>query len=158
MKHLNLFVLAPVLLLLAICFPAQAQRPSDVVKWSATITGTTSTTASATLSATIQDGWHVYALSQPSGGPTPLKINIPDGGSFTLAGPVAETKVIRHFDPNFNMETAYYVTVASFNLEFNGTGAAASGSIPIDVRFQACSDRLCLPPFTAHVTAERKRR
>jgi hypothetical protein len=158
MKRLYLFVLAPGLLPLAVCFAAQAQRPSDVVKWSATITGATSNTASATLSATIQDGWHVYALSQPSGGPTPLRINIPSGGSFTLAGPVVETKVIRHFDPNFNMETVYYLTAASFNLELKGTVAAANESILVDVRFQACSDRLCLPPFTAHVTAERRRR
>jgi hypothetical protein len=30
--------------------------------------------------------------------------------------------------------------------------------VPVDVRFQACNDRLCLPPYTAHLSAEPKRK
>jgi hypothetical protein len=72
-----------------------------VVKWSAELTRTKPNAPSAKLSATIMEGWHVYALSQPDGGPTPLKISIPSGSPLVLAGPIAETKVVRHFDPSF---------------------------------------------------------
>ncbi len=144
--------------LLNICFAAQAQRPSEVVKWGAEITGTKPNAPSAKLSATIMDGWHVYALSQPDGGPTPLKIGIPSGSPLILAGPIAETKVVRHFDPSFNMETVYYLKTASFNLSLKGGEAVPGKTLLIDVRFQACNDRLCLPPYTMHVSATFRRR
>ena len=144
--------------LLNICFAAHAQRPSEVVKWSAEITRTKPNAPSAKLSATIMDGWHVYALSQPKGGPTPLKISIPFGSPLMLAGPIAETRVVRHFDPSFKMETFYYLKTASFNLALKKRGIAGGKSLPIDVRFQACNDRLCLPPYTMHVSAILKRR
>ena len=78
--------------LLSICFATHAQRPWEVVKWSAEITGTKPNAPSAKLSATIMDAWHVYALSQPDGGPKPLKISIPSGSSLMLSGPIAENK------------------------------------------------------------------
>ena len=145
-------------MLLSICFAAQAQRPSEVAKWNAELTGTRANAQSARLSATIMDGWHVYALSQPAGGPTPLKITIPSGSPFMLAGPIAETQVVRHFDPNFNMETVYYIETANFNLALKEVDAARGEILPIDVRFQACNDRLCLPPYTMHVSARPTRR
>ena len=113
---------------------------------------------SAKLTATISDGWHVYALSQPNGGPNPLKISIPLASAITLASPIPETKVVRHFDFNFNMETVYYLKAASFDLSLKVGGAAPGDTLPIDVRFQACNDRLCLPPYTTHVSATSKRR
>ena len=144
-------------LVLGLSLTASAQRPSEVVKWSANVAGS-SNTASATLTASIQDGWHVYAISQPSGGPTPLKIAIPAGSSFALDGAIADTKVVRHFDPNFNMETVYYLNTARLTLPLKRTGASGNDSVPIDVRFQACSDKICLPPYTTHLSAAFKRR
>jgi hypothetical protein len=130
-----------------------AQRPYEVVKWSATATKLTANTAAIMLSATVDDGWHVYAISQPSGGPTPLKISTPAGAPFELAKPVQEVKVTRHEDPSFKMETVYYLKAMSFHLDLKKSGTAAVDAIPVDVRFQACNDRLCLPPYTAHLTA-----
>lgn len=146
------------LLLLSLCLPAYGQRPSEVVKWTATTTTVTSKSASVTLSAAISDGWHVYALSQAPGGPTPLRIAVPAGSPFALKAPVQESKVTRHMDPNFNMETVYYLKDVSFSLVLQKDASAHSDSIQLDVRFQACNDRLCLPPYTAHLTAEPKRK
>jgi hypothetical protein len=145
---------------LSFCLYASAlgQRPSEVVKWTTTTTKITATSATVTLSAAIEDGWHVYALSQPPGGPTPLKITVPANGEVDLGKPVNETEVTRHLDPNFKMETLYYLKAASFNLAIKKTGSTPSETAPIDVRFQACNDRLCLPPYTAHLTAQLTRR
>ena len=145
------------LLLLSLCLPAHGQRPSEVVKWTAITTNLTSnSSASVTLTAAISDGWHVYALSQPPGGPTPLKISVPVGSPFVLKAPVQEAKVTRHMDSNFKMETVYYLKDVSFSLALQKDANAYSDSIPLDVRFQACNDRLCLPPYTAHITAKPK--
>ena len=130
-----------------------AQRSTEVVKWNATISKSTSSSASVALTATIQDGWHVYALSQPAGGPTPLKISIPSGAPFAIQAPIAEAKVTRRQDPSFNMETVFYVTAVNLTVNVKKDNTTAVDSLPVDVRFQACNDRLCLPPYTAHMTA-----
>lgn len=137
---------------------ALGQRPSEVVKWTSTTTKSTPTSVAVKLSAQIEEGWHVYALSQPPGGPTPLKISLPSGNGVELDGSVNETEVTHHLDPNFKMETLYYLKAASFNLAIKKTGPTPSETFPIDVRFQACNDRLCLPPYTAHLTAQLARR
>jgi hypothetical protein len=139
--------------LLGLCLTAYGQRPSEIVKWSANATKSTGNSAVVVLSASVQDGWHVYALSQPPGGPTPLKISVPAGAPYEIEKPVQETKVTRHNDPNFKMETLYYLNAINFHVAMKKVGAVSAETIPIDVRFQACNDRLCLPAYTAHLTA-----
>ncbi len=158
MKHANREMIAASVLILGICLAANGQRPSEVVKWSASIMGTTSSSPFAMVTATILGGWHIYALSQSPGGPTPLKISIPVGSSFALSGPVPETKVSRRFDSSFNMETIFYIKTATLHLPLKETGAAVADELPIDVRFQACNDKLCLPPYTVHLSVDLKRR
>ncbi len=133
-----------------------AQRAPEIVKWNATISKSSGASASVALNATIQNGWHVYALTQPTGGPNPLKISIPSGAPFVLQTPIPESKVMRREDPTFKMETVFYQNSVSLNLAIKKEGTAAADSIPVDVRFQACNDRLCLPPYTAHLTADLK--
>ena len=135
---------------------AYGQRPSEVVKWTADIVKATPTSATVALSATIAEGWHVYALSQPAGGPTPLKITIPSEAPFALQVPIQETKVIRHDDPSFKMETVYYLNTVSLTVAVKKESAPAVQAVPVDVRFQACNDKLCLPPYTVHLTADLK--
>jgi hypothetical protein len=137
---------------------AYGQRPSEVVKWTANIVKATPISATVALSATIADGWHVYALSQKAGGPTPLKITISSGAPFALQSPIQETKVIRHDDPSFKMETVYYLNTVNLTVAVKKEGASAVEAVPVDVRFQACNDKLCLPPYTLHLTADLKRK
>jgi hypothetical protein len=133
-----------------------SQRPSEIVKWNTSVTRSTAASATVALSASIQDGWHVYALSQPAGGPTPLKISFPAGTPYALQSPVAEGKVTRHNDPNFKMETVYYLDAIRLNVMVKKDGVITANTVPVDVRFQACNDRLCLPPYTTHLTADLK--
>jgi len=141
---------------LGCCGAIQAQRSTEIVKWTAAVSKSTGASTSVALSATIQNGWHVYALSQPAGGPTPLKISIPSGAPFALQAPVAETKVTRREDPSFKMETVFYLNYVSLTLNVKKEGAPTADAVPVDVRFQACNDRLCLPPYTVHLTADLK--
>lgn len=144
--------------LLALLFASSAvvcaQRSTEVVKWNATVSKSTAASVSLALSATILDGWHVYALSQPAGGPTPLKITIPSGAPFALQTPITETKVTRREDASFKMETVFYLNSVNLTVNVKKEGTPAVETVPVDVRFQACNDRLCLPPYTAHLTAE----
>lgn len=102
-----------------------------------------------TLSATIDEGWHVYSVSQPRP-PIQTRITVPEGQRAKLrAAPIAPEPT-RQFDPNFSIEAEFYETRAVFTLPLVVAGDAPAGSHPLEVhvRFQACTDRVCLPPRT----------
>jgi len=134
-------------------FCANAQRPADIVKWTAHLTQQNAAAATIDLSADIQPGWHIYALSEPAGGPNPLTVSIPDGEFFALNGPVHESAPEHRFDPSFKMETAFYLNHVQLLASIKKSKAETAASIPVNVRFQTCNDKLCMPPYTAHLIA-----
>lgn len=105
-------------------------------------------TFEARLTATIQKGWHLYALSQPVEGPMPTRLTLPDGQPFTLAGAIKSPPSYTHVDPNFGVETAYFEEAATFTLPIQVAAEAKAGThvLQVMVRFQACNDDVCLPP------------
>ena len=136
-----------------------AQRPTDIVRWSATAPAKAIApggVAKIELSAKIEDGWKLYALSQPKGGPIPLTIVLEKGTPFTLVqkqitGPLPKLQK----DDNFNLETQYYEHEAAFTLPVT-LPRTASGKlqIPLDVTFQACGASICLRPFTHRISVD----
>ncbi|MGE5835315.1 MAG: protein-disulfide reductase DsbD domain-containing protein, partial [Acidobacteriota bacterium] len=119
---------------------AGARRPSPTV--------TAGGTFEIRVDATIEDGWHVYATSQPAGGPVPLKIDIPRGGPFSLAGAIDEPLPQREFDPNFQLDTLFHKERAVFGVPVRVAANTPSRGhrLRVVVSYQTCNDRLCLPP------------
>ena len=108
------------------------------------------------LTATIDEGWHLYSTTQPTGGPTPTRITLPPGQPFTLAAAPAGPEPKREHDPNFGMETEFYESAAAFSLPIQVASTAPAGRqrVEVHVRFQTCNDRLCLPPKTDKLAFE----
>ena len=131
------------------------QRPTDIVKWSAEAPAAgvrAGTVARINLTARVEDGWKLYALSQPKGGPVPLGIAVAKDAPFTLAArqivaPAPKSQKDELFDGG---NTQYYEETASFVLPVTVPKTVAPGehTVPIDVTFQACGKELCLRPFT----------
>lgn len=137
--------------------PLAAQRPDEIVRWRA-VGPSAAVRPGATLhielSAEIEPGWHLYALSQPKGGPRPLVVAIPAGRPFTVnARDIMAPLPTVAADPNFNLDTQFYADSVTMTVPVIA-GAEARGKVelPVDVTFQACSARLCLRPFTATLT------
>jgi thiol:disulfide interchange protein DsbD len=105
--------------------------------------------------ATIADGWHLYAIDQTSGGPIPTRVTIPDGQAFTLNGAVKEPPPTAKFDPNFNLETRFFEKHVEFIVPVKAAAGVSAGAsvVNVDVRYQACNDKLCMPPRTVHLAA-----
>lgn len=99
------------------------------------------------LEASIEKGWHLYALDQPDGGPISTEIGLAEGSPFDL-GAVKESKPVEIFDPNFNMRVRFYTDKASFQLpvKVKTEAPAVDANIGVDMRYQSCNDRICLPP------------
>ncbi len=141
----------------AFSVPAQAQNP---VKWSAlakTTDARAGEIATVELKAVMEAGWHIYAPTTPEGGPIPTEIKIAPGTKTTIAGKIAQPKPERKMDAGFGIETETFEKEVTFGVPLKVAGDAKTlvkGTFR--VRYQACNERLCLPPKTVSVPFEIK--
>lgn len=108
------------------------------------------------LTAKIDNGWHLYSIEQPEGGPTAMRIYMPSEQPFEQAGTIDSSEPTVAMDPNFNLVTQYYEGQAAFTIPVKVAANAASGKseVKVNVSFQTCSDELCLPPKTVKLAVE----
>lgn len=106
--------------------------------------------------AAIDQGWHLYSLDQPAGGPLPTRIWIPESQKFKLAGDIETPLPQVQFDTNFNMDTQFYDTEAVFSLPLETAKDAPAGknTLIVNVFFQTCNDKTCLPPKTVKLNTD----
>ena len=143
------------LCVLALVVTFAGQRPTDIVRWSAEAPAKSvnaGAVAKIGLTARIEDGWKLYALAQPKGGPVPLSITVAKGVPFTLTtkeivSPAAKAQKDELFSGG---NTQYYESEAAFVLPVTVPKSVAPGDhmVPVDVTFQACGKEICLRPFT----------
>lgn len=149
------------LFLLCVLLPAAglAQNPA---KWSLESEAKgksfkTGETFKAVLKAEVEEGWHLYALDQPKGGPIATTIKVADSVPFEITGEIESPKPIIQPDPNFivddkPLDTKFFKDRAAFGLNLKATEEAAAEKLSVDVRFQLCDDTFCLPPKTVRVS------
>ncbi|HLW77472.1 MAG TPA: cytochrome c biogenesis protein CcdA, partial [Bryobacteraceae bacterium] len=133
------------LLTLLIALPALAQNP---VSWSLTSDATKAAPGSTILlklTATIDEGWHVYALQTPAG--LPSTVGLAENPAIA-SSKIYQPKPDRKYDPNFKAETATYEKAAVFLIpaEIAKTAPAGPLEITANVRYPVCNDKMCLPP------------
>ena len=114
-------------------------------------------TLKAALKAEIEAGWHLYAVEQPTGGPFPTKITVPENTAFSIVGKIKSSEAIIKPDPNFPvdgkpLETKFYENQATFYVPLKTVAETIADALAVNVRFQVCNDTLCLPPKTVKVT------
>ena len=113
-------------------------------------------TAKAVITAKIEPGWHLYSLTQPSGGPRPTRITIDETGPFKASGKATQPKPKVAADPNFSVPgqppfmTETFDGEAVFTLPIKVAADAPVGNQKLTVKFyfQVCDDHQCLPPRT----------
>ena len=138
--------------------PLVAQR-LDPVKWSVALDPAEAPpggTVTATVTATLEPGWHLYSMSTPPP-PRPTRLTLADNPA-TERTTVYQQAPRRAFDPNFGVETETYEEKAVFLVEIALKGDAPEGAVDLaaQVRYQACDAKRCLPPVTRAVAATLK--
>ena len=135
-----------------------AQNP---VKWKLETTPSGDVAANAKIEATIkaeiEAPWKLYSIDQPSGGPFATKINITEGSPFKIDGIITTLKPTVKEDPNFIVDnkpllTRTFSPTAEFYVPVSILRSGTTSELSIDVRFQVCTDTLCLPPKTVRVS------
>lgn len=133
------------LILLAGLLPLHAQI-LEPVTWSFSQEKVSENTYQVKFTAHIDEGWSIYGIDVPSGGPIPtgFEFNEPDGYRFAdeLQAPPADTK----FDPNFDMDLSMY---SDREVVFYRTVEVLSSSpvtVTGELMFMSCDATSCLPP------------
>jgi DsbC/DsbD-like thiol-disulfide interchange protein len=100
--------------------------------------------------ADIAKGWHIYSLTQKAGGPIPLSITLVDAADVIIRGVIKAPQPERIFDKNFGIQTELYSGNARFTIPVGVPGRSLSGfrKFQVAVRYQVCSETLCLPVRT----------
>lgn len=110
----------------------------------------------AKLVADLDEGWHLYALDQPPGGPVATTIKISSASPFAIDGTIeAPTPTVKP-DQNFIIDgkplvTRFYSEKAIFSIPVRSTADATSADLAFDVRFMICSETTCLPARTLRI-------
>jgi len=119
---------------------------ADPVNWSFELKKTTETTADIKISASIENGWHIYGLNIPKDGPNPTAISFEKIENAQLVGNLqAPSKLEKQFSSEFNMEINWYSENAVFIQKIKFMDAS---KVKVNgyVKFMACDDKSCLPP------------
>jgi thiol:disulfide interchange protein DsbD len=105
--------------------------------------------------ATIDEGWHLYAMTEPPG-PIALTFALDKSGPFALAGAITESTPTKKFDPNFNLMTEFHEEKATFTVPVAPAPGTPAGThtFVLTVTYQTCNDRFCLPPKTEKLQVE----
>lgn len=137
--------LLSLLIILAGLLPLHAQI-LEPVTWSFSQEEVSENTYQVKFTAHIDEGWSIYGLDVPPGGPIPtgFEFNEPEGFRFIndMQAPVADTK----FDPNFDMDLSMY---SDREVVFYRTVEVLSSSpvtVTGELMFMCCDATSCLPP------------
>ncbi len=149
-------VAAIVLLILAQAAHAQsaAKKKFDPVQWSLTAEPAEAVPGGrvvARLTATIEQGWRLYAPSTPTdgpvGGPLPTELALAESPAIKSWKFFQPPPVVKH-DPNFQMDSEIYQGEAVFWLEAELSDDTPLGELALEAsaRYSACDDKICLRP------------
>lgn len=107
------------------------------------------------VTAAIEDGWHIYSITQKPGGPNATSITIADDSPRKRDGPFVADPLphVRRVDDIKGWEGIDLEEHAG-KVTWRGPLAAGSGSVKGSVRFQLCKEGECLPPQTLTFVAE----
>jgi cytochrome c biogenesis protein CcdA len=147
-NHMKRFFTAFIFLMTTLAW-AQPQA----VTWSTSYENTDEHTI-ITVHAEIAEGWHLYSQNLDEGGPIPTSFVLEDDSSFTTVGGWAEGEPHVEFDPNFDMDLAYFSDAADFTIKLLPT--EEEFTVKGELEFMVCNDEMCLPPtyedFSVRVT------
>jgi thiol:disulfide interchange protein DsbD len=163
-RQLKQSAFSALFVLLVLVFAAAAQIPNPV-NLSAKLDPNpvkAGQSAKVTVTAKIDAGWHLYSLTQPSGGPRPTKLTIDETGPFKADGKATQPKPKVAADPNFTLPgqppfmTETFDGEVNFTLPIKVAADAPVGGQKLIVKFyfQVCDDHQCLPPRTKPLEVE----
>ena len=102
--------------LFALALASTAQSP---VRWRASVKMTSPTEGEITIKALIAEGWHLYGLEMPDGGPKPTRFNFSDSKGIRTDGDIRPSEPpIVQMDPLFGKNLSWWDRNVTFTQRF----------------------------------------
>jgi len=121
---------------------AQIYAPVD---WKFSVENIKDEEATLVISASIDEGWHIYSQFIEAGGPVPTSFKFDNSSSFSLIEDVQEfPEAVSAFDPNFKMQISWHKEKVEFKqkIALHDSSFTVTGSL----EYMVCNDMNCLPP------------
>lgn len=139
-------------IVMAIAFIAANAQMVTPITWNARVNMDSETEGYVVLNAQIEDGWHLYALTLPDGGPNPTKITFETTPGIKLEGGVIPSRgPIEKVDMIFHLKLGWWDSDVQFKQRFKVV-SPGDNKITASVSFQGCNDRTCIAPSSEDFT------
>lgn len=151
-KYLRI-ILATFALALALVASAATPAQTTPVRWRTSVRMTSDNEGVVTFKALIAQGWHLYGLELPQGGPRPTRIDLSASTGLEYTSPVAPSRApLSAEDPMFGLTLSWWDSNVSFSAPFRLTGDATP-MVKASITFMACDGTTCMPPRTETISA-----
>lgn len=133
-----------------IALRAQTQNP---ITWTASYKSVSSTAGEIIITATIEKNWHTYSQRPTEDGPVPTSLMFKESKQYQLVGKAEESDEHEIFDNAFGAKIFVFSDKAEFTQKIRVVGKAGF-SIPLQIEYMCCNDKMCLPPKTVELTVK----
>lgn len=118
------------------------------VTWKTSVTVDQSGNGTMKFAASIEEGWHMYALSLPEGGPNPTTVVYDQLTGVELVGDLtSDIPAKEQVDPVFSLKLGWWEAPGVTLIQkFKVTDKSGAYLIEGVVRYQGCNDQSCIPP------------
>ncbi len=114
---------------------------ADAVHWDIKLVGDGTDSPKVVATATIDPGYHLYSIDNPSGGSNPLVFYFDTKGCETVGTPTADHPYTKEFDDTFEVDQHFYSDKVTFTQKLKPT--AANYTVDVEIKGQACNDSGC---------------
>jgi thiol:disulfide interchange protein DsbD len=122
---------------------AQVKSP---VQWSFTAKKVDVSTYEVHLTATVENGWHLYSQTTPDGGPVATSISFAKNPLLTFQGTAKEVgRMEQRHEALFGVDVKQYSDKVDF-VQIVKLKGKAKTALNGSVEFMTCNDQECLPP------------
>ncbi len=125
---------------------AQILKP---VTWSSSVEMNDERNGRLIFKASIDEGWHLYGIDLPDGGPNPTTFTFDKVEGMTLNGDITPSrKPHEQVDMVFHLKLNWWEDKVDFYQDFTLNEPNGAYLLEASVRFQGCNDGSCIPPST----------
>lgn len=125
---------------------AQILKP---VTWSSSVEMNDERNGRLIFKANIDEGWHLYGIDLPEGGPNPTTFTFDKVEGMTLNGDITPSrKPHEQVDMVFHLKLNWWEDKVDFYQDFTLNKPNGAYLVEASVRFQGCNDGSCIPPST----------
>lgn len=125
---------------------AQILKP---VTWSSSVEMNDERNGRLIFKASIDEGWHLYGIDLPDGGPNPTTFTFDKVEGMTLNGDITPSRnPHEQVDMVFHLKLNWWEDKVDFYQDFTLNEPNGAYLVEASVRFQGCNDGSCIPPST----------